>query len=172
MYWRLPTRVAFRFCVVYLGLFCLTFAQITFAFTGVVSRWLPDHAVLWQMLALEPITGWVGRTVLGVDSPLDPNSGSGDQAAIWVLVLCLLVVAVIATAVWSVLDRRRMAYPRLAVWFSTFLRLCLGGQMLFYGFAKVIPTQMPTPPLAALLEPFGNLSPMAVLWLQVGSSHP
>ena len=44
--------------------------------------------------------------------------------------------------------------------------------MLFYGFAKLIPTQMPSPPLAALIEPFGNLSPMAVLWLQVGTSHP
>jgi hypothetical protein len=172
MPWRLPTRIAFRFCVVYLGLFCLTFAQITFAFTGVVSQWLPDRAVLWQMIALEPVTGWVGRTVFGVDSPLATDSGSGDQAAIWILVFSLFVVAVVATVVWSVLDRRRGAYPRLAAWFTTFLRLCLGGQMLFYGFAKVIPTQMPSPPLSSLLEPFGNLSPMAVLWLQVGSSHP
>ncbi|UNB53616.1 DoxX family protein [Mycolicibacterium sp. YH-1] len=171
MHWRLPTRIAFRFCVVYFGLFCLAFAQITFVFTGVLSQWLPDRAVLWQMLALEPVTGWVGRTVFGVDSPLT-ESGSGDQAAIWVLIFWLLAVAVVATAIWSVLDRRRAAYPRLAAWFTTFLRLCLGGQMLFYGFAKVIPTQMPTPPLSSLLEPFGNLSPMAVLWLQVGSSHP
>ena len=171
MHWRLPTRIAFRFCVVYFGLFCLTFAQITFVFTGVLSQWLPDRAVLWQMIALDPVTGWVGRTVFGVDSPL-MDSGSGDQAAIWVLIFWLLVVALVATAVWSVLDRRRVAYPRLAAWFTTFLRLCLGGQMLFYGFAKVIPTQMPTPPLSSLLEPFGNLSPMAVLWLQVGSSHP
>ncbi|HET7741551.1 MAG TPA: DoxX family protein, partial [Mycobacterium sp.] len=62
MHWRLPTRIAFRFCVVYFGLFCLAFAQITFVFTGVLSQWLPDRAVLWQMLALEPVTGWVGRT--------------------------------------------------------------------------------------------------------------
>ena len=171
MHWRLPTRIAFRFCVVYLGLFCLTFAQITYVFTGVVSQWLPDRGVLWQMLALAPLTEWVGRTVFGVDSPLT-DSGSGDQAAIWVMIFWLFVVAVVATVVWSVLDRRRVAYPRLAAWFTTFLRLCLGGQMLFYGFAKVIPTQMPAPPLSSLLEPFGNLSPMAVLWLQVGSSHP
>ena len=32
--WRLGTRIAFRFCVVYFGLFCLTFAQITFALFG------------------------------------------------------------------------------------------------------------------------------------------
>lgn len=170
--WRLGTRIVFRFCVVYFGLFCLTFAQITFAFAGVLAGLLPDGAVIWQQVALEPLTGWFGRTVLGVDAALTPGSGSGDQAAIWVYVAWLLTVAVLVTVAWSVLDRRRGQYPRLAAWFTVFLRLCLGGQMLFYGFAKVIPTQMPSPPLAALIEPFGNLSPMAVLWLQVGTSHP
>lgn len=170
--WRLGTRIAFRFCVVYFGLFCLTFAQITFAFTGVVAGVLPDGAVIWQQVALQPLTRWFGRAVLGVDAVLTPGSGSGDQAAIWVYVACLLTVAVLATVAWSVLDRRRGRYPRLAAWYTVFLRLCLGGQMLFYGFAKLIPTQMPSPPLAALIEPFGNLSPMAVLWLQVGTSHP
>lgn len=170
--WRLGTRIAFRFCVVYFGLFCLTFAQITFAFAGVLAGLLPDGAVIWQQVALQPLTGWFGRTVLGVDAVLTPGSGSGDQAAIWVYVACLLTVAVLVTVAWSVLDRRRGQYPRLAAWFTVFLRLCLGGQMLFYGFAKLIPTQMPSPPLAALIEPFGNLSPMAVLWLQVGTSHP
>jgi hypothetical protein len=170
--WRVGTRVAFRFCVIYFGLFCLTFAQITFVFTGVLAQWLPGGAVIWQMRAIEPLTRWVGRTVLGVDTVLHMETGSGDQAAIWVLVFSLLAVAVIATVVWSVLDRRRPSYPRLAAWFTVFLRLCLGGQMLFYGFAKLIPTQMPSPPLAALIEPFGNLSPMSVLWLQVGTSHP
>jgi hypothetical protein len=170
--WSLATRIAFRFCVVYFGSFCLTFAQITFVYAGVLARLLPDAAVIWQMVALEPVTRWFGRTALGVDAVLTPGSGSGDQAAIWVYVAFLLSVAVLGTVVWSVLDRRRRRYPRLAAWFTVFLRLCLGGQMLFYGFAKVIPTQMPSPPLTALIEPFGNLSPMAVLWLQVGTSHP
>jgi hypothetical protein len=115
--WRTGTRVAFRFCFVYLGVF---------------GRWLPDHAVLWQMVLLDPVTRWVGRTVFGVDAVLHPDSGSGDQAAIWLLVFGLLVVAVAATLVWSVVDRRRRAkYTRLAAWFLVFLRLCLGGQVLF-----------------------------------------
>jgi hypothetical protein len=170
--WRLPTRVVFRFCVVYFGVFCLTFAQITFAYTGVFGRWLPDWAVLWQMVALDPILQWVGRTVFGVDAALRLDSGSGDQAVIWMLVFCVFVLAVVATVVWSVLDRRRAGYDRLYAWFLTFLRLCLGGQMLFYGFAKVIPTQMPEPPLSALLQPYGEFSPASVLWMQVGGSFP
>jgi uncharacterized membrane protein YphA (DoxX/SURF4 family) len=170
--WSAVTRIAFRFCFVYFGLFCLWFAQITYVFTGPVGRWLPDDAIMWQMMALDPVISWVGRHALGVDAVLHRDSGSGDQAAVWVGVFCLLVVAAIATAVWSVVDRRRTEYARLSAWFMVFIRLCLGGQMLWYGVAKVIPTQMPTPPLTALLRPFGDLSPASLLWLQVGSSQP
>ncbi|MCX2712260.1 DoxX family protein [Mycolicibacterium sp. J2] len=168
--WRPLTRIAFRFCFLYFGLFCLWFAQITFVFTGPLAVLLPAGAVQWQMLWTDPATRWVGRLLFGVDTRLHPGSGSGDQAAIWVAMFCLLVIAVLGTVVWSLLDRRRSGYPALAGWFRVFLRLCLGGQMLFYGAAKVIPTQMPEPPLSALLQPFGQFSPASVLWLQVGSS--
>ncbi|MDV3129406.1 DoxX family protein [Mycobacterium sp. 21AC1] len=170
--WSMVTKIAFRFCFVYFGVFCLAFAQITFAFLGIVGTWLPQEAVMWQMVTLDPVLGFVGRAVFGVDAGLNRDSGSGDQAVIWVLVFCVLVVAIVATIVWSVLDRRRPAYPRLWAWFLTFLRLCVAGQMLFYGFAKLIPTQMPEPSLTALLQPYGNFSPASVLWLQVGSSQP
>jgi hypothetical protein len=170
--WHPVTRVAFRFCFLYFGVFGLWFAQITFTFAGILGLWLPSGAVMWQMSLTAPVTEWVGRTLFGVDAPLRLDSGSGDQAAIWVSMACLLLIALIGTAVWSVLDRRRTEYTRLAVWFTVFLRLCLGGQMLFYGFAKLIPTQMPLPPLRALLQPFGQFSPTSVLWLQVGSSPP
>lgn len=170
--WPGVTKIAFRFCFLYFGLFCLLFAQITFAFLGIVGQWLPDRAVMWQMTVLGPAVSWVGRHVFGVEAVLHQDSGSGDQTAIWVMVFCLLVVAVIGTAVWSWLDRRRRDYSRLWAWFLTFVRLCVAGQMLFYGFAKLIPTQMPAPPLAALLRPYGDFSPASVLWLQVGSSYP
>ncbi|WP_396910417.1 DoxX family protein [Mycolicibacterium sp.] len=170
--WPEVTKIAFRFCFLYFGLFCLLFAQITFAFLGIVGHWLPDRAVMWQMTVLGPVVGWVGRHVFGVEAVLHQDSGSGDQAAIWVMVFCLLVFSVVGTAVWSWMDRRRQDYSRLWAWFLTFVRLCVAGQMLFYGFAKLIPTQMPAPPLAALLRPYGDFSPASVLWLQVGSSYP
>jgi hypothetical protein len=168
--WNRGVAVLFRFAFVYFGLFCLTFAQILFVYTGIFSVSLPDQAAIWQMILAEPALSWVARHVFGFDAVLHQDSGSGDQAIIWLLLFCLLIIATVATIVWTVLDRRRVDYTRLNAWFLTFLRLCLAGQMLFYGLAKVIPTQMPTPPLAALLRPFGDLSPASVLWLQVGSS--
>lgn len=167
--WTPLTRVAFRFTFLYFGLFCLIYPQIVFAFTGWFGRWLDADAVLWQPRLLRPVLEWVGRTVFGVHPVLSPN-GSGDQTILWVLVFCVLVVAVAGTLIWTLLDRRRADYRRLAGWFLLVLRLCVAGQMLNYGFAKVIPTQMPEPMLSTLLEPYGNLTPMGVLWNQVGAS--
>ena len=96
--WHFLTQVAFRFCVVYFGLFCLLFAEVMFVFTGIVGWWLPREAMFWQMNTLGPVTEWVGHHVFGVDAVLQPDSRSGDQTAMWVFVFILLVVAVAATA--------------------------------------------------------------------------
>ncbi|WP_280235773.1 DoxX family protein [Nocardia cyriacigeorgica] len=167
--WRPSTRLVFRFCVVYFGLFCLLVTPIPLALLGVLGRWVPGHNGPWGPTVTDPVTSWVGETLFGVDAALLTDSGAGDQTAVWVLVFCLLVVAVVATAVWTAFDRRT-AYPGLLAWFTLLLRLCLGGQMLSFGMAKLIPNQMPGPGLAQLLQPYGSFSPMSVLWLQVGSS--
>lgn len=169
--WNPFTRIAFRLCFLYFGLFCVLYPQLLFAFLGWFGshRWLPDDAVIWQVRVLEPVYRWVGRTVFGVDAELN-SSGSGDLALLWVLVFCVLVVAVIGTLLWSTADRRRPGYRRLAGWFLLFIRLCVAGQMLTYGMAKFIPTQMAQPGLTTLLQRYGDFSPIAVLWSQVGAS--
>lgn len=168
--WNPLTRIAFRFSFLYFGLFCLLFTQIPFAFVGLLADSLPDSAVLWEFRTISPVVEWAGRLFFGTDVVLHEDSGSGDQRFIWSFVYCVLIVAVVATLIWTVLDRRRPNYQRLQAWFLLFIRMCLGGQMLFYGFAKAIPTQMPEPALAKLLQPYGEFSPASVLWNQVGSS--
>jgi hypothetical protein len=158
--------------VVYFALFCLLYAQVMFVFSGVLGWWLPHGAIMWQMSALAPVTEWVGRHVFGVNAVLQPYSRSGDQTAMWVFTFILLVVAIVATVLWSVLDRRRPHYRRLHAWFMVFLRMCVGAPLLYFGAIKAIPVQMPAPPLTALLRPYEQLSPNWVLWLQVGSSYP
>lgn len=168
--WPWAARIGFRFGVIYSVLFCVMIGQIAFVFVGVLYEVIPDDMPTWPLRQAAPVLEWVGRTVFGIEAVFQEYSGSGDQAAIWVMLFCLAVLSAGAALVWSVLDRRRLAYPRLGAWFLTVLRLCLAGQMLFYGIAKAIPTQMPPPSLSALIQPYGQLSPMSVLWLQVGSS--
>ncbi|MFG1792052.1 DoxX family protein [Nocardia sp. NPDC049149] len=169
--WNPFARIAFRFCFVYFGLYCVIQPMFVLVLLGGMAFQLPTDLLMWQHTALGPGLAWVGRTVFGVDAAWH-SSGSGDQTIDWVLEFCLLVFAVVVTAAWTALDRRRADYQRLAGWFLLFLRLSVAGQMLFYGFAKAIPTQMFEPGLSTLLQPYGNLAPFAVLWNQVGSSQP
>ena len=141
--WHFLTQVAFRFCVVYFGLFCLLYAEIMFVFTGVFRWWLPDGAIWWQMSTLAPVTEWVGRHVFGVDAVLRPDSRSGDQTAMWVFMFNLLVVTIAATVLWSVLDRRRTHYRRLYAWFAVFIRMCWADRCSTTGRSKSFPCRCP-----------------------------
>ncbi|WP_225729095.1 MULTISPECIES: DoxX family protein [unclassified Nocardia] len=169
--WKPFTRIAFRFCFLYFGLFCLLTPPIVFVFTGWFGRRLGQYASLWPIRKSQPALNWVSQHVFGVTAQLYSN-GVGDQIIFWVLLFCILVVAVAGAAVWSVLDRRRTHYRTLAGWFLLGIRLSLAGQMLSFGFAKAIPTQMPQPSLTRLLTPYADFTPMAVLWSQVGVSRP
>ena len=120
---------------------------------------------------MRSIVFWVAQHILGISHPIAYRStGSGDKLFDFVHAFTLLLVAVIATAVWSAVDRQRPHHARLSAWFRLFIRLALGTTMLTYGFSKVIPLQMPVLTLSRLVEPFGNFSPMGVLWSSIGAS--
>ncbi|MGV9638568.1 DoxX family protein [Nocardia rhamnosiphila] len=169
--WKLLTRIAFRFCFLYFGLFCVLTPPIVFDLTGLLGRQLGYDAQFWHIRKLQPVLNWVGRELFGTSVQLYPT-GVGDQTIFWVLLFCILVVAVAGSAVWSVLDRHRGHYRTLAGWLLLGIRISLAGQLLSFGFAKTIPTQMPEPSLTTLLTKYGDLTPMAVLWSQIGVSRP
>ncbi|WP_227999482.1 DoxX family protein [Nocardia australiensis] len=169
--WNPLTRIAFRFCFLYFGLFCVLTPPIVFELTGLLGRQLGYDAQFWHIRKLQPVLNWVSRELFGTAVQLYPT-GVGDQTIFWVLLFCILVVAVVGAAVWSVLDRHRRQYRTLAGWYFLVIRILLAGQMLSFGFAKAIPTQMPEPSLATLLTEYGDLTPMAVLWSQIGVSTP
>ncbi|HEV2314324.1 MAG TPA: hypothetical protein VGR94_03385 [Candidatus Acidoferrales bacterium] len=169
-HWNLATRIAFRFCFVYLGIYCLT----TQVFGGLVlpnlafNSTFPDPGTLWPM---RQIIFWTARHLFHVTSSLVyGDAGSGDKIYDWTQLFCILIFAVFATVIWSVLDRRRQSYIMLHKWFRLFIRFALASEMLLYAMYKVIPLQMPFPVLSLLVEPFGHLSPMGVLWASIGAA--
>ncbi len=166
--WSPATRLAFRFCVVYLGLFCLS-TQIGTAIIALPG--MEDPPNINEFGPLRELTFWVGAHVFDARLPLVySGSGSGDKVFDWAWMICVLVFSLIATGVWSLLDRRRAAYVKLFIWFRLFIRFALAGQLIVYGLMKVIPLQMPFPYLGRLIEPYGQFSPMGVLWSSIGSS--
>jgi hypothetical protein len=166
--WNGVTRVAFRVGIIYLGLYGLT-TQIFGGLVPIPGLNVPELGVSPPVKA---VVFWTAAKVFGVDQSklVFSGSGSGDKTYDWVLAFCALVVAVAGGAVWSVLDRRRRNYAAMYKWFYAGLRFALGSQMLLYGMIKVVPLQMPFPSLTRLVEPYGNFSPMGVLWYSIGAS--
>ncbi len=146
-HWSLATRIAFRFFFAYLILF--NFHPL---YLGV--PWVESHVFHLSH---------VGAAAM---------NGSGDTTYAYVETFCALVAACVVTLIWSLLDRKRTNYVRLHQWFRLGVRLMLGAAMLLYGAAKVIPSQMPAPYLASLLESYGDSSPMRLLWTFIGASKP
>src|SRR5262249_21609238 len=106
---------------------------------------------------------WVGKQVFDVEITVRPN-GSGDTTYNYVQVFCYLVIAIAITAAWTLLDWRRTSYPRLFDWLRIWVRFSLATTMMLYGSVKIIKSQFPAPSLDRLVQPFGDASPMGLLW--------
>src|ERR1700722_9312394 len=166
--WPLPLRIAFRFCFVYLGLFCVTNQPLV----GMFTPGLVDAPRICDMWPLRQITVWVAVHVFQIHSTLPIENGTtGDKTSDWIFLLMTAIVSIVATAVWSLLDRKRSEYSKLHAYFRLFVRIGLAVQLFTYGLAKVIPLQMPYPSLFKLVEPFGYFSPEGVLWTSIGAAQ-
>ncbi|MEU5980074.1 DoxX family protein [Streptomyces sp. NPDC047315] len=170
--WSAVTQVASRFGVVYSGLYCLTTPQILLSVIGGGLGHRQKAADAWaKVWAIRPVRQWVAARVF--DTTVGDHFDGGDNRYAWVGQFCWLTAAAAATGLWSALDRHR---PRTGdvtsdARFRLLVRMCLAGQMFHYGAAKVVPLQFQLP-LAKLVEPFGNFSPMTALWSQTGASKP
>jgi len=98
--WNPSLKIAFRFWLNYLGLYCLA-TQIITTPTGAD---IPDLATLWP---LRPVISWAAAHIFHASAPLSFGGGSGsyDDTFGWVTAFCLLMIATVATVVWSLLDR-------------------------------------------------------------------
>ena len=110
--WSRGVRIAFRFCFLYFGLYCAT----TQVLSGMLP--IPDTVIEIPLLSvlppIKPLVFWTAAHVFGVSTPLVfTGSGSGDKTFDWVLAFCALVFAVLATAAWSALDRKRESHAQM-----------------------------------------------------------
>ncbi len=159
--WGPAQRILFRFAFAYLLLYNLPFPLDYMFFNWNISQPYQDF---WTF-----VVTWVGDDVFQVDTSILPN-GSGDTTYNYVQVFCFLVLALVVTAIWSFLDRRRAQYPRLHEWLRVYVRFALALTMIGYGVAKALPSQFPSPSLDRLVQPFGSASPMGLLWTFMGAA--
>ncbi|KIU18046.1 hypothetical protein [Mycolicibacterium llatzerense] len=100
-------------------------------------------------------------------------NGGADSLAEWCFHLGWILVALLITAIWTALDRRRPNYRSLAALLLVFARFGLAVSMLLYGLAKLIPTQMAYMMLPGYqIQMVGDVSMMNTLWGFMGASDP
>jgi hypothetical protein len=164
--WSPARRAGFRFVFVYVGFYLV--AQLPDV--PVLDYFARAQQAAWRGVAL-----WTAQHVLHRSTPVDLHTlgtGSGDTLLDYLLLLCQSTIALAVTALWTAVDRKRLAYPVLYQWLRVFIRYMLAGIMLSYGIAKVLPEQFGHPTLDRLIEPYGHSSPMGLLWTFMGQSRP
>jgi hypothetical protein len=163
--WSGTQRVAFRLICAYLVLYYLPFPLMLAPFLEPVQA---TYNTLWHT-----VVPWVGQHLLHLATPITIfENGSGDTTYNYVQLLCLAGVALVATLIWSVVDRGRRQYVTAHRWLRVYLRYSLCPIMVVYGAMKIIPVQFGSLSLSTLLQPYGNASPMGLLWNFMGYSTP
>jgi hypothetical protein len=167
--WSSAKRLAFRWCFLYFGLYIILTQMLTsllFVTTNDSGAFELDITPPARALVV-----WLASHLFRVGHPIiTTETGSGDRIYDWIVLFCIFSLALVGTIVWSLLDRNRRNYSKLYAWFRVFIRFSLAATILTYGAAKILPLQMPFPFLTRLLEPYGNFSPMGVLWSSIGAS--
>lgn len=161
--WPVWQRVLFRFFFIYLGLQIAPWNWLA-RIPGMrfVSGWY-FQAVNWAVRVTNA-RFWHVR-----DELVLPN-GSGDTSWSWAQLWLFLAIAIIGTAIWSLVDRRRESYPKAAYWLRTVTRYYIAMFALSYGIIKVFALQMSFPTLSQLATPLGDFLPMRFSWLFIGYS--
>ena len=163
--WPLWQKVLFRFFFVYLVLQIAPWNWFRLIpGTSFVFRYY-YQAIAWAVQASNTHFFHVRATLVY------PN-GSGDTSWAWTEMWMYLSIAAIACAVWSVLDRKRAGYDRLAFWLRMTVRYYIAAAALSYGIIKLFLLQMTFPTMSQLATPLGDLLPMRFSWLFIGYSVP
>jgi hypothetical protein len=156
--WNPVTRVCFRFSFAF---FVLINAPFPLDYIpGVGSAWMK----MWE--AAVPA---ISLAVLHRKPPILPN-GSGDTTWNYVQFATIVALSLLVTIVWSIADRRRPNYVWLHEGLRIYVRFALALTMIFYGMDKVLLAQFPPPSLEKLAQPYGDSSPMGILWAFMGYS--
>jgi hypothetical protein len=161
--WHPFVRTGFRFAFVYLLLYNLPFPLTAIPYVDKAAEW---YNSLWSWIVPRVARAAFNKEVATV------FNGSGDRTFDYLLVACLLLIALVITVIWTVLDRKRLGYPTLYRWLNLYVRFSLGTTMIGYGAFKVISSQFVAPSLERLMQSYGDSSPMGLLWTFMGASEP
>jgi hypothetical protein len=160
--WSFPARFGLRFALAFLiPLHIVAFLSLL-PYAG-------DYAYSLWASVMQRFIPFLTTTFFHV-APSGGPTGSGDGAYSYAQTAVYALLAVVVATVWSLVDRRRIAYPRTLEVLRLCVRIVLAVAMISYGASKIVPSQFPVPALDKLVQPLGDFSPMGLLWVFMGFS--
>jgi hypothetical protein len=163
--WPLYERILFRFAFCYIVLYYAPPLLRMVPGLGLSMNW---YRSLWNLIA-----GAIGIQFFHLNAvqALPHPTGSGDTALAYIQQALIVILALIAGIVWTILDRRRQHYIRLHGGLRVLARYALAFALLSYAVAKIVPLQFGHLG-RQLTETYGQSSPMALLWNFMAFSTP
>ena len=141
--WSLTRRLSFRLAFTYLVLYALPFPLGCLPGTATLGSY---YETIWHLFV-----PWVWAASTARDLP---NQFRADWQRRYHLQLGAesdyAVLAIVGSAIWSVLDRKRLNYDRLHNWLRLYVRLYAGAIAISHGAYKVIQSQFPAQTWAGL----------------------
>ncbi len=132
-----------------------------------------DLATRYQWCVTKVVT-WTADHVFGIEGVVFLPGGSGDSTFDFVRLFVCFSLAFGIAMIWSAVDWRKTDCRWTKDLMRSFLRYALASYMMAYGLAKVgfVMTQFADPGISQLMKPYGESSPMNLLWTFMGASRP
>lgn len=163
--WTLFGRISFRFAFIYYLVYFNPLGLIS----GIPGMYYLTEAINYPF---DIFIHWFNDNFLHIRKQLVPMGGSGDTSYGWAQLYSFLFIAFIGALIWSILDSKKTAYPKLHYWLCILLRYSLAGIAFTYGILKVFAMQMYFPNFSQLATPLGDYLPMRFSWMFIGYSTP
>ncbi len=158
--WNLPTLITFRFFFAYFFLNIFPF-PLYYLDVLVGQEDLFSFYFEW----FNQLSIWAGENILGIEYEIiTQTTGSGDKTVNYLSQFVMLIIASIATIIWSVLDSKKRNYQKLFLYSRTYVRYYIITIMFSYGFSKAFTLQFSELSLFDLIKPYGDSSPMGLMW--------
>jgi uncharacterized membrane protein YphA (DoxX/SURF4 family) len=175
--WTIMQKFFFRFFCCFFLLYVFPFPVNSVPFVSELTD-INEKFTAWYNTIFDAYTNmwhaiivWVAKSVLHLSYPITVfSNGSGDTSYDYILLFTMFFLALLATVIWTLLEKKRENYRTAYYWLRVLVRYFLITNMLSYGFSKVFHVQMSFPYLSQLVQPFGDKSPMGLAWSFIGYS--
>lgn len=163
-HWSPVSKTTFRFIAVYSAMYMF--------YTWLRFQTIPGltqlHRFLWP--AWRNVVTFFNDILFHVRPTLVEPNGSTDTSFSWASLYTMLLLSMIITIAWTIIDRKRTTYQKEEYWLRIATRYCLAYFALYYGIIKLFAVQMPSPSLSQLSTQLGDLSATRLAWMFIGAS--